>query len=160
MKKWLLAALLLWAVPALAGSIAPSQYDCVLVDGACVSATGGVPLPVNTTAAGSSVANQASADSVSNLVFTAPNKQLFSLSVKIGTTSGYAMIFDAASLPANGAVTPKWCWPVNSNGTNGAVGVTWTPPLSFTTGITAGFSTTGCDTLTASTTAKFMGQAN
>ena len=57
--------------------------------------------------AGSGIANQASADSVSNLVFVAPRKQLESLTVKIGATSGYVMVFDLASLPSNGAVTPK-----------------------------------------------------
>ena len=108
---------------------------------------------------GSGIANQASADSVSNLVFTA-KKLLTSLTVKIGATSGYVMLFDASSLPSNGAVTPTWCYPVASDGTKGSVSADWTVPLSFTTGITAGFSTTGCDTLTASATAKFMGQAN
>ncbi len=118
--------------------------------------TSGVGPPL----AGAGLASQASADSVSNFVFTAANKQLSSMTVKIGATSGYVMLLDAAVLPSNGAVTPKWCWRTLSDGTAGAVAVQWSPPLLATTGLTAAFSTTGCDTLTASATAKFMGQAN
>lgn len=116
----------------------------------------------------STIPIQASADTVSNYVFTPSGsgtgnaKALYSLSVKIGATSGYVMIFNATALPANGAVTPLWCWPVNSDGTTGGIAIQWTAPIiasSSVAGIVAGFSTTGCDTLTASATAKFMGQA-
>lgn len=118
------------------------------------------PLPTAPAPASTGVAEQASADGVSNFTFAAANKLLSSLTVKIGATTGYVMVFDAASLPSNGAVTPKWCYPVLSDGTRGFVAAQWTVPILFSTGITVGFSTTGCDTLTASTTAKFMGQAN
>lgn len=138
--------------PSVSGTTAPG---IVIEDGAGHAVIPGGPPPP-----ASGLANQASADSVSNLVFTATNKQLASLTVKIGTTSGYVMLIDAAALPANGVVTPKWCYPVFSNGTNGSVSAEWHVPLLFTTGVTVGFSTTGCDTLTASATAKFMGQAN
>jgi hypothetical protein len=115
-----------------------------------------------------SIQQQASADSVSNYVFkpaggtTGNALSLYSLSVKIGATSGYVMVFNATAIPANGAVTPLWCWPVSSDGTKGAVAAQWEAPIRATTspvGIVAAFSTTGCDTLTASATAKFMGQA-
>ena len=55
----------------------------------------------------------------SNLVLKASAGNLYSLTITIGATSGYAMLFDATSLPSNGAVTPVWCYPVTSNGTNG-----------------------------------------
>ena len=105
------------------------------------------------------LALQASADGVSNFTFMAANKLLKSLTVKIGATSGYVMVFNAASPPSNGAVTPKYCYPLLSSGSSGAGAWEWSAPALFTIGITVMFSTTGCDTLTASTTAKFMGQA-
>lgn len=84
---------------------------------------------------------------------------LYTLSVTITTVSGYLMVFDATSAPGDGAVTPKVCQPVNSNGTNGAVSMTWgNIPLRFATGITAVFSSTGCFTKTASATAVFSAQ--
>ena len=96
----------------------------------------------------------------SNHVLKGSAGNLYTLTATIGATSGYLMIFDATSLPANGAVTPKYCLPIASNGTFGGTTLSWNsgPPLVFATGITAGFSTTGCFTLTASTTANFFGQ--
>lgn len=134
MRRLLLALGLLWALPA-----------------------HGQQLPFSLTQ--SLVPEQASADAVSSLVLTAPLKALYSLSVKIGATSGYVMVFDAAALPSNGAVTPKWCAPVTSNATNGFIAAQWASPMLMTNGVVVGFSTTGCDTLTASATAKFMAQA-
>lgn len=167
MKKYIVVLSLL-AVPFAAALAAPSSVirESVAVCDpnspthcSAPDSSGSLPVVVSPSAS-AAIANQASADSVSNYVFTATNKTLYTITVKIGATSGYAMLFDAASLPANGAVTPTWCYPVTSNGTNGSVAATWPQPLLFTTGITAGFSTTVCDTLTASATAKFMGQAN
>ncbi len=102
---------------------------------------------------------QVSADSVSNLVVTSVYGALVSATIKIGATSGYLMIFDAAALPSNGTVAPKFCLPVTSNATNGMASISWNWPAGFTTGIVLAFSTTGCDSLTASATAKFMAQA-
>jgi len=105
------------------------------------------------------IPQQVSADGVSSLTFTAPRKQLYSVTVKIGATSGYVLLLDAAALPANGAVDSKWCWPVNSDGTKGGVAARWAHPIPLSVGATVAFSTTGCDSLTASATAKIMGQA-
>ncbi len=124
------------------------------------------PIPLNQT----SIDQQVSADTVSNFVFTSPNSQnktLLTLSVKNAAASGYVMVFDAAALPGNGAVTSctssattrpclMWCVPL---GANSSLSAQWGSPLRFTTGVVAGFSTTGCDSITASATAKFMGQA-
>lgn len=82
---------------------------------------------------------------------------LYDLKVTIGATSGYLLLFDATSLPSNGAVTPVFCERVNSDGTAGGASFAWPTPFPFATGITAGFSTTGCFTLTASATAAFFG---
>ena len=84
---------------------------------------------------------------------------LVGVTVTIGATSGWLMLFEATSAPADGAVTPKYCRYVKSDGTAGASSVSWGDlPLTFATGITAVFSSTGCFTKTASSTAYFSGQ--
>lgn len=117
-----------------------------------------------------SVDQQVSADGVSNFVFVSLNSQrktLRKLTVKNGASAGFVMVFDALSLPGNGAVTSctstattrpclMWCVPLVANS---FVTESWDSPLRFTTGVVASYSTTGCDSITASATAKFMGQA-
>lgn len=111
------------------------------------------------------ISSQTSADSVSNFVFTAPLKGLYSLTVKTAG-AGYIMVFDATSLPGNGAVTSctssattrpclMYCFPVAAAG---STSVQWASPIFVSSGVVAGFSSTGCDSITALTTAKFMGQ--
>lgn len=68
----------------------------------------------------------------------------------------YLMVFNATSLPADGAVTPLKCYQIPAGtaqfgGTFDAGGAT------FSTGVTFGVSTTGCFTKTASTHALFIG---
>lgn len=82
---------------------------------------------------------------------------LSQLTVSIGATSGWVLVIDEAAVGANGAVAPKWWWPITSNGTNGAMAVTFNPALSFGNGIVAAFSTTGPFTQTLSATAAFSG---
>lgn len=118
------------------------------------------PMPIYPAPGSGSTAATTSASSTaaaSNLVLKASAGNLYDLTVSIGATSGYLLLFDAISLPSNGAVTPVLCYPVISNGTNGGVSLQFNPPKRFGTGITAGFSTTGCFTLTASTTGNFFG---
>lgn len=110
------------------------------------------------------IPQQTSANAVSNYIFlnaakTAGSfgKQIVSLTVVTGASAGFAMLFDATVLPSNGAVTPVWCWPV---GASSSVAAQWNSPIFVTNGLVAAFSTgANCDTLTASATAKFMGQA-
>lgn len=102
------------------------------------------------------VTSASSTSAGSNLVVKSGAGNLYHLTVSIGATSGYLMLFDATALPSNGAVTPSYCLPVTSNGTNGGAAIEFATPKRFGTGITAGFSTTGCFTLTASTTASFF----
>lgn len=96
-----------------------------------------------------------------SLVVKNGSGNLRNITVTIGVTTGYLMLFDAVAQPSNGAVTPAYCYPILSNGTLGGVsdgfdGV----PFPFTTGITAVFSSTGCTTLTASSTAMFYAGYN
>jgi hypothetical protein len=86
----------------------------------------------------------------SSLVLKASPGSILSLSAT-SATPGYVMLFDATSAPADGAVTPKYCW-------QGPVSGPWPTPAAFAVGITAVYSTTGCATKTASATAWFSGQ--
>jgi len=110
---------------------------------------------------------QVSPASASSFLFNSPNKALASLTVVAGASAGFVLLIDAASLPANGALTSctgsaaarpclMWCAPVVANG---IVDKQWNSPMSFTTGVLAVFSTTGCASLTASATAQIFGQA-
>lgn len=154
-----LAAILLVVLPALGSYAQPIQYQASdLINNTPVSAAN--PLPV--TAAPASAATSANTPVVSGAaegskVLKSSAGNLYALTVSVGATSGYVMIFDATSAPSDGAVTPKWCVPVSSNGTNGFVAAEWGVPWRFATGITAVFSTTGCFTKTVSATASFFG---
>ncbi len=113
--------------------------------------------PNPSSAAAAATTSASSTAAASNLVLKGSAGNLYNLTVTIGATSGYLLLFDATALPSNGAVTPVYCLPVTSNGTNGGAALDFSTPKRFGTGITAGFSTTGCFTLTASTTANFFG---
>lgn len=82
---------------------------------------------------------------------------LYGLDVTSGTVAGYVMLFDTASVPADGAVTPVKCWPLAASSSltqrwNGG------PPLLFRNGIQVVFSSTGCFTKTGSATAFVSGE--
>lgn len=113
------------------------------------------------------VDQQVSAATVSNFLFTSPNKALLSLTAVVGASAGFLMVLDAASIPANGAVASctnaaaarpcvMWCAPIAANG---YLERQWNTPMAFTTGVLAVYSTTGCASLTASATAQFFGEA-
>lgn len=96
----------------------------------------------------------------SSLVVSAAPCDLIEAECSIGTVSGYLMIFDAASAPADGAgQTPIRAIPINSNGTWGYADRIWGPsPLPMLTGCTLVFSSAGPYTKTASATAHLMGR--
>lgn len=181
MWKYLWLMLGLVPLPALAQQ---AVSPCVQVTGAngvagCQAVTQAYPLPVTVggtpplpTGAATS-ANQTNGNQVtkvtatgltpstttavaSNQVLKASAGTLYGGSVT-ATVAGYLLIFNATSLPANGAVTPVKCLSVPAGQTvsfSADSGTAWV----FSTGITLGFSTTGCYMLTASATAFFTGQ--
>lgn len=99
----------------------------------------------------------------SNLVCKASAGTLYEFNVVADSTldaaAWYVMIFDATSLPANGAVTPAKCYAVPS-GTATWGGTFQAGGEGFSTGIVVGVSTTGCFSLTASTHAFISGGYN
>lgn len=118
----------------------------------CVNAGGTVSLKSATHAQSSALA--------ASLVVKASAGTLYSFTVSADTTLNaaqwYVMIFDATSLPVDGAVTPAKCYAIPA-GAPGAGGTFDTGGVTFTTGIVFGVSTTGCFTKTASTHALFIG---
>lgn len=114
---------------------------------------------LNTSNAPSSAANAgtppiATPLAAASLVLKASAGNLYGIEATAGASAGYLLIFDATSAPTDGTVTPKYCKNVPANT---AVELAWIVPASFTTGITAVFSTTGCFTKTASATAFISG---
>lgn len=99
----------------------------------------------------------ASAESCRVLKGSAGN--LYRVTVAIAATTGYVMIFNATSAPADGAVSPAWpAIRVISDGTSGWYDQGFDPPLRLGTGATVCFSTTGPFSKTASATAAIGGQ--
>lgn len=73
-----------------------------------------------------------------------------------GATAGFVLLIDSATVPADGAVTPKFCYQLPANQTTGASWISY--PAPFANGIVIVFSTTGCFTKTISNTAFFSAQ--
>lgn len=71
------------------------------------------------------------------------------------TTAGWLMLFNSATVPADGAVTPQDCIYINT--APGSIGLNWAPlpPEWFSVGISVAFSSTGCFTKTVSAHAFF-----
>lgn len=82
---------------------------------------------------------------------------LWDLDVVIGAVSGWLMLFDAVSAPADGAVVPALWVPIYSDGTQGYYQRSWRKGRAFATGITAVYSSTGPLVKTVSATALFSG---
>lgn len=110
--------------------------------------------------------NQQSGEGVSSFAFSSPKKTMRSLTAR-ATAAGFIYLFDAASLPSNGAVAActsaatarpcyVWCYPLAANG---VVFMQWDSPIQFTTNVLAAYGSTGCASFTASATAQFSGQA-
>ena len=97
----------------------------------------------------------------SSQIVKASAGNLYSFEVSADSTlSGspwWIMIFNATTLPADGAVTPTKCYAMSSGQTSAAYA--WMIPVQFSTGIVIGVSTTGCFTKTASVHAFISGDA-
>lgn len=92
----------------------------------------------------------------SNHVLKAAAGNFYGATITNGAAAGYVMVFNATSAPADGAVTPLYCWAMPA--TTSTLGVGFDYPARFSTGITIVYSTTGCFTKTASATAMFSAQ--
>lgn len=154
-----------WVFPAtgatfpVSGTVAATQSGTWTVQpGNTPNTTAWLVTTTPSAAAGAGVANVSSTAAESGRVLKSGAGNLYGLTLTITTASGYAMLFNATSVPGDGAVTPVYCFPVQSNGTNGGASWAWHTPLYFSTGVSVAFSTTGCFTKTASATGAFFGQ--
>jgi hypothetical protein len=88
-------------------------------------------------------------------VVRAGSGYLSGANVTSGASAGYVMVFDSATVPADGAVAPIRCVPIAANT---GIDFDWrAAPLRFDRGAAIVFSTTGCFTKTASATAFIAG---
>jgi len=103
-----------------------------------------------------SVSKTRSAPAVtSGIVLKTGTAVLAGMNVTTGAAAGYVLVFDAAAVPADGAVAPLRCLPVAANT---GVDINFRgSPLKFDAGAVVVFSTTGCYTKTASATAFIAG---
>jgi len=137
----------------------PSRAATVI---ACQDATGADWVaspdhPCSTSSVATPLAAIASTALEASHVLKASAGSLSTLSVTTSSAAGYLLLFNATTAPADGAVTPAACFGSIPAGVT--FSLAWpSASLSFSTGITAVFSTTGCLTKTSSATAYFSGQ--
>lgn len=113
-----------------------------------------------TTAANANTASPATITAaVSNAVICAAACNLYGFQANTGAASGFVLLFNATSAPADGAVTPVKFWQIAANSTLGVDVTSGGVPVRLSTGATLVFSTTGPLTKTASATAYFSGEA-
>lgn len=98
--------------------------------------------------------NRASPAVTAGFVLSPNTAYLTGINVTSGANAGYVLVYDAAAVPADGAVTPARCLPLAANT---GIERTFPTPLWFRNGITIVFSTTGCYVQTASATAFIAG---
>lgn len=120
-------------VPCTGGS--PSAPSSTIIVPTSLPSAGIVP--VVSTAAESGHILKASGGNLYGLTATA-----------LTATAGYIMVFNSATVPGNGAVTPIICVPIAA--TPGYLSINYdpAPPAVFSTGISVAISSTGCATLT------------
>lgn len=105
---------------------------------------------------GNPVASVQSATASASLVAKASAGLLYGFQASSAGSAGYVLIFDATSVPANGTVTPKHCYPVAASQ---PVSGSWVQyPEPYVNGIVFEFSTTGCYSATSSATGFFSAQ--
>ncbi|MDE0879995.1 MAG: hypothetical protein OSB00_15240 [Sphingomonas bacterium] len=90
----------------------------------------------------------------SSRVLKTASGNFYRASITTAGAAGYLMAFDAATVPSDGAVSPRICRAVAANTT---LDVAFNIPVSFNSGWVLVFSSTGCFTKTASATAYFEG---
>ena len=183
----LLAILILFTLPisAHAQSTADPVLPGMLVTSGCpggklscfVPYSNSNPLPVTgssggggtniiaTSSATGAITPCVAGSSASSCILKASGGNLYSVYATAGSTAGYLMVFNRATLPGNGSTTAGTasgnmveCVNVAANSTT-SISFNPGPPEVFSTGITAAFSSTGCATLTASATAFIKGSA-
>ena len=90
-----------------------------------------------------------------SLVVKVGTVYLAGLNVTSGASAGYVMLFDAATVPADGPVAPLRCMPIAANT---GLDINWrAAPIYLQQGAVVVFSTSGCFTKASSSTAFIAG---
>lgn len=92
----------------------------------------------------------------SSHVLKATPGNLYGVYLSNPSASGFLLVFNSASVPGDGAVTPIHCIPINAANV-AYVNFTPGPPEVYSTGISVALSSTGCFTKTTSPTGFFHG---
>jgi len=108
-----------------------------------VSATN--PLPTTSTAAPSSAATSAVSSAqttvaAGSLIAKASAGNLYGVNATSGASAGYLLIYDSATVPADGTTTPKKTYVMAANST---IAFDFDMPVRMASGIVLVFSTTG-----------------
>lgn len=115
-----------------------------------------VPVSGTVTAVMGSVTPVSTGAAAASLVVKAAPGTLYAAEVGSTSASGWLMLFNTTSAPADGAVTPLKAFQVAANT---SARLAFSTPLTFSAGITLVFSSTGPFTKTASITAFLSGDA-
>lgn len=142
------------ALTALAINSQSLVYNGATWDRARGDTNGSYVVRIPVTTAGAAITPVVTSAVASGLVLKASAGNLYGLNVVNGTNAGYVMVFNATSVPADGAVTPLKVYQLPANG---AMNLSFDPPIRFGTGISVAFSTTGAFTKTADATAFISG---
>jgi hypothetical protein len=130
------------------GALTP--HHAIEADGLPVGAAH--PMPV----AGVAVAPVASATIEAAHVLKSSAGTIYALQAN-ATQSGYVMLFDSSTVPADGAVTPIKAW-FFSSAAQATIDKSFNPPLAMHNGIIVVFSTTGPFVKTAAASAQFSAE--
>src|ERR1051325_6655735 len=109
-----------------------------------------------TAAAAAGITPVVSASAESSHVLKASAGNLYAVYVSNPSASGFLMVFNSATVPIDGAVTPIHCVPVGA-ASLGYVNFNPGPPEAYATGMSAALSSTGCITKTTAPAAIFHG---
>lgn len=115
-----------------------------------VSATN--PLPVTGSTSVAAITPIVSSAAESGHILKASAGSLYSINTTaLSATAGFVMVFNSATVPADGAVAPVLCFPIAATGAAGFLSINYNPgpPGAFGTGISVAISSTGCTTKTA-----------
>jgi hypothetical protein len=122
------------------------------MDGAGHDVNSSSPLPVTISASSSAATPVSSSALAANQIISASSANLLSFNVSADSTlsaaAWWVMVYNAASAPADGAVSPAKCYAMPSGATS--ISESFSAPIKFSTGIVIGVSTTGCFTKTSS----------
>lgn len=107
-----------------------------------------IALPAHAAIPGPSdpIGTVATTAAANNLIPSVNPALLYGINVSTGAAIAFVMVFDATTIPADGAVTPKLCFGVPASLTTQ---LTFPHPVPLATGAAISISSTGCFTKTA-----------